>query len=148
MPNTHARRPRPLASFLGLARRGARLGVAPALAACAVIALPVGCASPGSTTAPGVVRTADSIAFPVEGMACPNCAKEIEHALSAVPGVRGASVDFKSSRATVTLAAEHPATLAQLESAVDRWRKEHFAEPEDANCLDPAKRKELQQQAR
>lgn len=138
------RRSRSLGHATARRLRGLCLGTACLLAVAALHGAG-GCAASGSATSPGVVRTADSIAFPVEGMACPNCAKEIEHVLAALPGVKSASVDFKSARATVTLAPEHAATLAQLEAAVDHWRKEHFAEPEDANCLDPAKRKELQQ---
>lgn len=114
------------------------------IALAASVAFSGGCATSGSTTSPGIVRNGDSVSFPVEGMACPNCAKEVEHALQQVPGVKAAAVDFKSSRATVTLSAEHAATVEQLQGAVAAWHKEHFTQEEDPNCLDPAKRQEMQ----
>lgn len=129
-------------SFASLSRLAVRTGALVLAASVACAVLP-GCASPGAGASAGVVRSGDSISFPVEGMACPNCAHEVEHALAKVPGVKSAKVDFKASRATVTLNSEHAATLDQLQKAVAAWHDEHFTQEEDPNCLDPAKRAEL-----
>lgn len=108
--------------------------------AAALFAAPItlaACASSQPKASPGAVS------FKVTGMACPNCAKEIEHELSEVPGVKSASVDFKKSWATVTLDPQNPATREQLDAAVAHWRTEHFGAKEDANCLDPQRREEI-----
>ena len=39
--------------------------------------------------------------FPVIGMHCASCALTIERALKKVPGVKGASVNFATEKATV-----------------------------------------------
>lgn len=90
--------------------------------------------------------SAGMISVPVDGMACRNCAKEIESELAQVPGVRKASVDFDKKVANVTLDPEKPATRAQIDAAVEHWRTEHFGAEEDANCLNPARREELKKQ--
>lgn len=97
-----------------------------------------GCASTTTNDA-----SAGMISVPVEGLACPNCAKEVETELAKVPGVRKATVNFDKKIANVTLDPEHPATREQIDAAVAHWRKEHFGAEEDANCLDPKKREEL-----
>lgn len=97
----------------------------------------VGCASSQPKASPG------ALSFKVTGMACSNCAKEIEHELAEVPGVKAAKVDFKKSWATVTLDPEKPATKEQLEAAVAHWRTEHFGAKEDPNCLDPQRREKI-----
>lgn len=88
----------------------------------------------------------NAVRIKVDGMACPNCARHIAAALAEVPGVRGASVDFASKTAYVDLDPNHPATIEALHAAVEHWRTEHFAQEEDPECLDPERRKELQQQ--
>ncbi len=97
-----------------------------------------GCASTATNDA-----SAGMISVPVDGLACPNCAKEVEGELAKVPGVRKATVNFDKKVANVTLDPDHPATRAQIDAAVENWRKEHFGAEEDANCLDPKKREEL-----
>ena len=79
-----------------------------------------------------------------EGMACPNCAKELEHELEEIPGVTDASINFKSKKATVQLNPDKPATRADMDAAIAHWKKEHFSAKEDPNCLDPQKREEMQ----
>lgn len=87
--------------------------------------------------------SAGMVSFKVDGMACQNCAKDIEHHLAEVPGVKTAKVDFASKKATVTLDDQNPAKMEQLTAAVEAWRTEHFGAKEDANCLDPQKREEI-----
>jgi copper chaperone CopZ len=106
------------------------------LAVAALVALS-GCASNQPKASPG------ALSFKVTGMACANCAKEIEHELTEVPGVKTAKVDFKKSMATVTLDPAKPATQEQLDAAVSHWRTEHFGAKEDAKCLDPQRREEI-----
>lgn len=86
------------------------------------------------------------VTFKVEGMACRNCANEIAHELEEVPGVKAAAIDFDSSTAKVALDPNpnKAARMDQLRAAVERWRTEHFSAVEDPNCLDPAKREEIQ----
>lgn len=108
------------------------------LAAIGVLGL-CGCAS----TSTGPDASAGMISLPVEGMACANCAKEIESELAQVPGVRKASVNFDKKVANVTLDPDRPATREQLTAAVEHWRVEHFGAAEDANCLDPKRREEI-----
>ena len=52
-----------------------------------------------TTRAPG-----RSVRLPIQGMDCASCAAKIERALSAVPGVERAAVNFAAEEATVTLA--------------------------------------------
>lgn len=97
-----------------------------------------GCASTNTTYAdPGM------ISVPIEGMACANCAKEIEGELAKVPGVRAATVNFDKKVANVTLDSDRPATREELNAAVEHWRVEHFGATDDANCLDPQRREEI-----
>lgn len=102
-----------------------------------------GCASTGSHGA-----SAGMISVPVEGMACANCAKEIEGRLAAVPGVEKATVNFDKKVANVTVDPDHPATRAQLDAVVENWRKEHFGAEADENCLDPKRREEMNAEMR
>lgn len=107
------------------------------LAACGL----VGCASNKNSDA-----SAGMISVPVDGLACPNCAKEVEAEIAKVPGVRKAAVNFDKKVANVTLDPAHPATREQVTAAVEAWKKEHFGAEEDANCLDPKRREELKSQ--
>jgi len=50
--------------------------------------------------------------YPVEGMTCAACARRVERALAAVPGVRSARVDAAVEQAQVDAPAVAPATLA------------------------------------
>ena len=114
-----------------------------------------GCASSHSTAqpaaSPGAFAGHDGpvVAFNVDGMACRNCANEIARELMEVPGVHAAAIDFDTATARVALDPD-PAKAASMQSlheAVEHWRKEHFSAVEDPNCLDPARRAELQQHA-
>ncbi len=106
------------------------------LLALALAAL-AGCASSTSTDG------ASTLTMKVEGLACPNCAEGVAHELQEVRGVKNATVDFDSSTATVQLDPANPASKAELEAAVAKWRTEHFGAAEDPDCLDPAKREEI-----
>lgn len=109
-----------------------------ALGVCLAVSVLCGCATT-QTASP----SPDTVTLKVDGMACPNCAKHIAEELSAVPGVETASVDFDTKMATVKVDPQNPATESQLEAAVAKWKKEHFAAKEDPECLDPAKREAI-----
>ena len=68
--------------------------------------------APESATRP----TGRSVRLPIEGMGCASCASKIEKALCSVPGVAGASVNFASEEASVTLA---PGAVPDLVAAVE-----------------------------
>jgi copper chaperone CopZ len=85
----------------------------------------------------------NTVALKVDGMACQNCAKHIAEELQAIPGVKSASVDFDTKMATVHLDPNNPASTDSLNAAVAKWKKDHFTQEEDPECLDPAKRKEM-----
>lgn len=111
------------------------------LALASLLATLAGCASSSRHEAsPGMVS------FKVEGMACPNCANHIQEDLAKLPGVKTAKVDFATKTASVTVADQNPATLDQMNAAVEAWKKEHFAQKEDPECLDPANRELIKQQ--
>jgi copper chaperone CopZ len=86
------------------------------------------------------------VSFKVEGMACRNCANEIARELEEVPGVMAAMIDFDTATAKVALDPDpsRAATMEQLQSAVEHWRKEHVSAKVDSDCLDPQRREELQ----
>jgi len=109
----------------------------PVLAASCLLAVLVGCNSNQPKASPGAVS------LKVTGMACANCARDIEHELAEVPGVRSAKVDFAKSTATVTLDPDKPASRESLDAAIAKWRTEHFGAKEDPKCLDPQKREEI-----
>jgi Cu+-exporting ATPase len=71
-----------------------------------------------TTTAPVSAPPAvgRSVRLPIEGMNCASCASKIEKALSAVPGVARAAVNFAAEEATVTLA---PGAAPDLVAAVE-----------------------------
>ena len=133
----------------GLQRGTSRPAAAFALVI-AVIAMGMsGCAtSPSSDTAapPGMFAGDDVVSFTVEGMACRNCANEIARELEALPGVRGAMIDFDSSTAKVALDPDpaKAASMDEFQAAVEHWRTEHFSVKEDPDCLDPARREQMQ----
>ena len=108
-------------------------------AACVLTAL-AGCATSNEGASGGV----NTMTFKVDGMACPNCAKELEHELEEVAGVKDASINFETKKATVQLDPEKPATRADMDAAIVHWKQEHFSAKEDPNCLDPQKREEMQ----
>ena len=115
-----------------------------AIASFAILA--TSCASSRQSSSPGMFEGDNVVTFQVEGMACRNCAKEIAHELEEVPGVKAAMIDFDTRTAKVALDPADGATMAELKAAVEHWRIEHFGVKEDPNCLDPAKREELQKQ--
>jgi Cu+-exporting ATPase len=53
----------------------------------------------------------------VTGMTCQNCVRHVSQALSAVPGVRSASVDLQAGSARLETDREIPA--AELRAALD-----------------------------
>ena len=53
-----------------------------------------------------------SLRIPIQGMDCASCAARIERALSAVPGVESASVNFAAEEATISLAPDAAPDLA------------------------------------
>lgn len=85
----------------------------------------------------------NAVVLTVDGMACPNCAKHIAEELQAVPGVTSATVNFDTKTAVVKVDPANPASTDSLNAAVAKWKKDHFAQEEDPECLDPAKRKEM-----
>ncbi|MCY0986243.1 heavy metal translocating P-type ATPase [Nannocystis sp. ILAH1] len=62
---------------------------------------------------------AESVDLALTGMRCANCAQTIERALSRVPGVAAAQVNFASETASVALATTAPATRGALVAAVE-----------------------------
>ncbi|MGB6055529.1 MAG: copper ion binding protein, partial [Burkholderiaceae bacterium] len=56
--------------------------------------------------------------FSVDGMSCASCVGRVEKALRAVPGVRAASVNLATEKASVQAGAE--VSLATLSAAVER----------------------------
>ncbi|CAN5878504.1 heavy metal translocating P-type ATPase [soil metagenome] len=65
---------------------------------------------------PTQAPTGRSVRIPIEGMSCASCASKIETALSAIPGVTKASVNFAAEEASVTLA---PGAAPDLAGAVE-----------------------------
>jgi copper chaperone CopZ len=53
----------------------------------------------------------------IEGMHCGGCARSVEKALGAVPGVKSVAVNLEEANASVH--AENDVTLAMLKSAVE-----------------------------
>ncbi len=82
-----------------------------------------------------ICKTPGVISFAVEGMGCPNCAKELTEVLRGVPGVTDAKVCFEDKRAFVTLDKDHPATMEAIEAAVAKRQEEHLTLDNDPNCL-------------
>ncbi|MFO0858505.1 MAG: heavy-metal-associated domain-containing protein [Phycisphaerales bacterium] len=77
------------------------------------------------------------ISFTVEGMGCPNCAKELTEILRGVPGVTEAKVCFEDKKAFVTLDKDRPATMEAIQAAVAKRQEEHLKLENDPNCLKP-----------
>src|SRR5574337_655801 len=57
------------------------------------------------------------LTLPVKGMHCASCVSKVEAALAGVPGVRAASVNLATEKATVALVPEQ-VTIADLRAAV------------------------------
>jgi Cu+-exporting ATPase len=68
--------------------------------------------------APPAAPAAGTVDLQITGMHCASCVARVEQALGAVPGVRGASVNLATERASVTLAS--PLAPEQLAEAVRR----------------------------
>lgn len=115
------------------------------IVSCCLFAL-AGCASSQKNASPGMFEGDNVVTFQVEGMACRNCANEIARELEELPGVRAAMIDFDTKTAKVALEPTNGATMDELKAAVEHWRVEHFGQKDDPNCLDPARRAELQKQ--
>ena len=108
-----------------------------------------GCAASGGTTVASagkcspeeqkncICKTPGVISFAVEGMGCPNCAKELQEVIAAVPGVKAAKVCFEDKKAFVTLDKDHPATMEAIMAAVEKRQEEHLKLENDPNCLKP-----------
>ncbi|XVJ59376.1 MAG: heavy-metal-associated domain-containing protein [Tepidisphaera sp.] len=84
-----------------------------------------------------ICKTPGVISFAVESMSCPNCAKELQEVLAAVPGVKAAKVCFEDKMAFVTLDGDHPATMEAIQAAVAKRQEEHLKLENDPNCLKP-----------
>lgn len=84
-----------------------------------------------------ICKTSGVISFTVEGMGCPNCAKELTEVLRGVPGVTDAKVCFEDKKAFVTLDKDHPATMEAIEAAVAKRQEEHLKLESDPNCVKP-----------
>ena len=65
-----------------------------------------------------MTASSNEIALDVTGMTCASCVRRVEKALLAVPGVREASVNLATERATVAL--DNPGARAQLIGAIER----------------------------
>ena len=61
---------------------------------------------------------AEGLRLPIAGMTCASCVARVEKALSAVPGVREASVNLATEAATIKVAS--PVTMEALAKAVER----------------------------
>ncbi len=68
--------------------------------------------------APPPVMSPEEIELDIGGMTCASCSSRVEKALAQVPGVRRASVNLATERASI--AAEASVTAAQLVSAVEQ----------------------------
>lgn len=82
-----------------------------------------------------ICKTPGVISFTVEGMGCPNCAKELTEVLRGVPGVTAAKVCFEDKRAFVTLDKDHPATMEAIKAAIDTRMEDHLRLERDPNCV-------------
>ena len=71
--------------------------------------------SKGQVPSPGMGL--ETVELGVEGMTCDHCARRVEQALRAVPGVEAASVDRPNRRATITFDPAR-ASLPQLRSTI------------------------------
>ena len=71
---------------------------------------------PATVTSPG--RDEISTDLIVEGMSCANCARHVQEALSAVPGVATATVSLETSRVRVRWQPGNPVELPALAQAV------------------------------
>ncbi len=74
-------------------------------------------AKPRQPAAPAVPPTLE---LAIGGMTCASCVRRVERALPRTPGVQAAVVNLATERATVTLDPSAPATLEQLQAAVER----------------------------
>jgi copper chaperone CopZ len=118
-----------------------------AILACAVALSLAGCATNQTTDQASAADLGpNTVRLTVDGMACTNCAKHIAEELKEVPGVTNARVDFATKTATVELDPNNPASTESLNTAVAKWKKDHFTQKEDPECLDPAKRREMIEQ--
>ncbi len=87
---------------------------------------------PPPTTTPGVVVT-DSVSLPVTGMSCAACAVTIQRALTRLPGVEAAGVNYATNRATIKF---NPATLG-VPAIVEAIRDVGYDIVEVAPSADP-----------
>ena len=55
----------------------------------------------------------------VHGMACPQCAYNVDLQLLKVPGVQGVKVDMKDGKVIAELSAQNPPTRDQLAQAIE-----------------------------
>ncbi|MEX2133626.1 MAG: heavy metal translocating P-type ATPase [Acidimicrobiia bacterium] len=78
----------------------------------------------------------DSIHLSVEGMTCASCVSTVESALSAVPGVIDARVNFATNTATVDTAIDVPATVLTDAVAAAGYRAEAIAEDIDTSDVE------------
>lgn len=86
---------------------------------------------------------ANTYAYAVRGMACPNCAGHLKEVLEEVPGVRSAEVDFAASRAVVRVDPNNPATSLAIREAGTKYMYDHMGLEYDPDCLDPENRAKI-----
>lgn len=67
----------------------------------------------------GSIEKLETIDIGVSGMTCDHCARRVEKALRANPGVKAARVDLAAARATVTYDSS-TATVGQLREALTK----------------------------
>ena len=95
---------------------------------------------------PEAPLTSQHVSLPIEGMTCATCAGRVERALSALPGVAVASVNFATGRALQgTLERRNPATSwldfhvvttpADWNNPYQLWRVTRNASDPDINAV-------------
>jgi copper chaperone CopZ len=81
--------------------------------------------SPSSTSSPSDVSINAPAQEPrtatmwVHGMACPQCAHNVDLQLLKVPGVESVKIDMGSGQVTAKLSASNPPTKEQLSTAIE-----------------------------
>lgn len=71
-----------------------------------------------TTLKPAAGAATQAISLPIEGMSCAACALRVEKALTALPGVHSASVNFATEKASIQAASS--VDLPQLKAAVEK----------------------------
>src|SRR5690349_12047818 len=69
--------------------------------------------------APAMAKTSHTATLVVHGMACPQCANNVDRQLLKVPGVESVKVDMGTGIVTADLSPSNPPTREQLAKAID-----------------------------